>query len=104
MVSNFEMEDPNRSRSSSDWNNNNKNLIKPKHEKLDFDLAFESLRSREVGDNVASSSRSYLRSFFTEMGYSPSLVNRVIEENGIVMNGHKHSFITLFFDRIGNGL
>lgn len=82
MVSNFEMEDPNRSRSSSDWNNNNKNLIKPKHEKLDFDLAFESLRSREVGDNVASSSRSYLRSFFTEMGYSPSLVNRVIEENG----------------------
>jgi len=55
-------------------------------------------------DNVASSSRSYLRSFFTEMGYSPSLVNRVIEENGIVMNGHKHSFITLFFDRIGNGL
>lgn len=55
-------------------------------------------------DNVASSSRSYLRSFFTEMGYSPSLVNRVIEENGIVMNGHKHSSITLFFDRIGNGL
>ncbi|KAF9674326.1 hypothetical protein SADUNF_Sadunf10G0115700 [Salix dunnii] len=76
------MEDPNRSRSSSDWNNNSKNLIKPKHEKLDFDLAFESLQSSEGGDNVASSSRSYLKSFFTEMGYSPSLVDRVIEENG----------------------
>ncbi|KAG5237157.1 DNA (cytosine-5)-methyltransferase DRM [Salix suchowensis] len=67
-------------RSTSDWNDNSKNLIKPKHEKLDFDLAFESLQSSE--DNVASSSRSYLRSFFTEMGYSPSLVDRVIEENG----------------------
>ncbi|CAK7326268.1 unnamed protein product [Dovyalis caffra] len=79
---NLLQEDLNRRSSSGSDRNNNKNLIEPKHESLDFDLPIESLQSTQVGDGVPSSSRSYLRSFFTEMGYSQSLVDRVIEENG----------------------
>lgn len=49
-------------------------------------IFFVRLCIRFVGlfqDNVASSSRSNVRFFFTEMGYPPPLVDRVIEENGI---------------------
>ncbi|XP_017975645.1 PREDICTED: DNA (cytosine-5)-methyltransferase DRM2 [Theobroma cacao] len=56
--------------------------IVPKPEMLDFDLPEDALYSRHVGDNVASSSGSNVRSFFIGMGFSPSLVEKVIEEKG----------------------
>ncbi|XVF66055.1 hypothetical protein PTKIN_Ptkin10aG0003100 [Pterospermum kingtungense] len=61
-----------------------KNTIVPKPEMLDFDLPEDALYSRHhhVGENVASSSGSSVRSFFIGMGFSPSLVDKVIEEKG----------------------
>lgn len=58
--------------------------IVPKPEILDFefpeDRAYAS--SMHVGENIASSSGSNLRSSFVGMGFSPSLVDKVIEEKG----------------------
>ncbi|WCJ23229.1 DNA (cytosine-5)-methyltransferase DRM2 [Euphorbia peplus] len=54
----------------------------PKPETLHFDLPPDDIYSRQIGDNVASSSRSNVRVFLTGMGFSPSLVDKVIEENG----------------------
>ncbi|XP_057993235.1 probable inactive DNA (cytosine-5)-methyltransferase DRM3 isoform X1 [Hevea brasiliensis] len=56
--------------------------IVPKPEMLDPQLQSDAMYSRQLGDTVASSSGSNLRSFFTGMGFSPSLVGKVIEENG----------------------
>ncbi|KAJ7955299.1 DNA (Cytosine-5)-methyltransferase DRM2 [Quillaja saponaria] len=56
--------------------------IVPKAEVLDFELPPQAIFSRDVGDNVASSSGSNLRAFFIGMGFLPSLVDKVIEENG----------------------
>ena len=57
----------------------------PKPELLDFDVELQppyATFSGNVGDNVASSSGSQLRSFFVGMGFQPSLVDKAIEENG----------------------
>lgn len=61
---------------------NAEKAILPKEEILDFELPPETLYSRHVGDNVASSSGSNIRSFFIDMGFLPSLVDRVVEEKG----------------------
>ncbi|XP_057476461.1 probable inactive DNA (cytosine-5)-methyltransferase DRM3 isoform X2 [Actinidia eriantha] len=54
----------------------------PKIEISGLDLPSENLHSRHIGDNVASSSGSNLRSSFIGMGFSQSLVDKVIEEKG----------------------
>ncbi|KAK7291738.1 hypothetical protein RIF29_07115 [Crotalaria pallida] len=46
------------------------------------DLPPYSTFSANVGNNVASSSGGKLRAFFIGMGFLPSLVDKVIEENG----------------------
>lgn len=56
--------------------------IVPKDEPLDMELPSETMWSTQIGDNVASSSGSNLRSSFIGMGFLPSLVDKVIEENG----------------------
>ncbi|XVE65470.1 hypothetical protein DITRI_Ditri08aG0002400 [Diplodiscus trichospermus] len=57
-------------------------IIVPKPEMLDFDFPEDALYARHVGENVASSSGSNVRSFFIGMGFSPSLVEKVIQEKG----------------------
>ncbi|KAL7210690.1 hypothetical protein ACSBR1_032115 [Camellia fascicularis] len=52
----------------------------PKNEILD--LPPDKIHSRHIGDNVASSSGTNLRSSFIGMGFSQSLVDKVIEEKG----------------------
>ncbi|CAH9120427.1 unnamed protein product [Cuscuta epithymum] len=56
--------------------------IMPKTEALDYDLPVENMIPKPVGDDVASSSGSNVRSSLLAMGFSPSLVDRAIEENG----------------------
>ncbi|KAH9684032.1 putative inactive DNA (cytosine-5)-methyltransferase DRM3 [Citrus sinensis] len=58
--------------------------IVPKPEILDFELPADRAcaSSMHVGENIASSSGSNLRSSFIGMGFSPSLVDKVIEEKG----------------------
>ncbi|XP_038906646.1 probable inactive DNA (cytosine-5)-methyltransferase DRM3 isoform X2 [Benincasa hispida] len=55
--------------------------IVPKEEIYDFRLPPDRMYSRHVGDSVASSSGSNIRTFFIDMGFLPSLVDKVIEEN-----------------------
>ncbi|GMP76174.1 hypothetical protein CsSME_00032962 [Camellia sinensis var. sinensis] len=52
----------------------------PKNDILD--LPPDKIHSRHIGDNVASSSGTNLRSSFIGMGFSQSLVDKVIEEKG----------------------
>lgn len=59
-----------------------KTPIVPKPEMLDFDFPEDALYSQHVGDNVASSSGSNVRSFFIGMGFLPALVDKVIQEKG----------------------
>ncbi|KAJ1418688.1 Ubiquitin-associated domain [Sesbania bispinosa] len=54
----------------------------PKTEDLDYEFPPYTTFSRDVGDNGASSSGGKLRAFFIGMGFLPSLVDKVIEENG----------------------
>ncbi|VFQ76230.1 unnamed protein product [Cuscuta campestris] len=56
--------------------------IVPKIEALDYDLPVENMFSQHMGGDVASSSGSNVRSSLLAMGFSPSLVDRAIEENG----------------------
>ncbi|CAK9328897.1 unnamed protein product [Citrullus colocynthis] len=56
--------------------------IAPKEEVFDFRLPPDRMYSRHVGDTGASSSGSNIRTFFIDMGFLPSLVDKVIEENG----------------------
>ncbi|XP_022879538.1 probable inactive DNA (cytosine-5)-methyltransferase DRM3 isoform X1 [Olea europaea var. sylvestris] len=57
--------------------------IKPKLDYLDYEVPSQNMSSRDiVQDNVASSSGSNLRSSLIGMGFSPSLVDKAIEENG----------------------
>uniref|UniRef100_A0A5B6YUN5 Putative DNA (Cytosine-5)-methyltransferase DRM2 isoform X2 n=1 Tax=Davidia involucrata TaxID=16924 RepID=A0A5B6YUN5_DAVIN len=56
--------------------------LMPKTEVLDSDLPYGNMGSRHMGDNVASSSGSNLKSSFIGMGFSPSLVDKAIEEKG----------------------
>ncbi|KAJ4839137.1 hypothetical protein Tsubulata_040339 [Turnera subulata] len=58
--------------------------IVPKPEAFDFEEEPEPpLNSNQLGGSVASSSgSSNVRSFFIGMGYLPSLVDKVIQENG----------------------
>ncbi|XP_022930277.1 probable inactive DNA (cytosine-5)-methyltransferase DRM3 [Cucurbita moschata] len=56
--------------------------IVPKEEVLDFRLPPDGLYSRHVGDSGASSSGNNIRTFFVDMGFLPSLVDKVIEEKG----------------------
>lgn len=46
------------------------------------ELPFDNMCPRQMGDNGASSSGSHIRSSFIGMGFSPSLVDKAIEENG----------------------
>ncbi|XVF28147.1 hypothetical protein REPUB_Repub15cG0004200 [Reevesia pubescens] len=60
----------------------NKTIV-PKPEMLDFDFPEDALYSRNLGENIASSSSgSNVRSFFIGMGFLPSLVEKVILEKG----------------------
>lgn len=59
-----------------------KTVIVPKTEDLDYELPPYTTFSGFAGDNVASSSGGKLRAFFIGMGFLPSLVDKVIEENG----------------------
>lgn len=61
---------------------NGDKAIVPKSEILDFNFPPDTLHSRHVGDNVASSSGSNIRPFFKGMGFLPSLVDKVVEEKG----------------------
>ncbi|XP_059642405.1 probable inactive DNA (cytosine-5)-methyltransferase DRM3 isoform X2 [Cornus florida] len=54
----------------------------PKIEVTDLDLPSENMCSRNIGVNVASSSGSNIRLSLLGMGFSPSLVDKVIEEKG----------------------
>ncbi|KAI4335047.1 hypothetical protein L6164_013730 [Bauhinia variegata] len=54
----------------------------PKTEILDYELSTYTTFSTDFGDNIASSSGGNLRAFFIGMGFIPSLVDRVLEENG----------------------
>ncbi|XP_052203885.1 probable inactive DNA (cytosine-5)-methyltransferase DRM3 isoform X3 [Diospyros lotus] len=54
----------------------------PKIEISGLELPPESITPRHMGDNAASSSGSNLRSSFIGMGFSPSVVDKVIEEKG----------------------
>lgn len=56
--------------------------IVPKIEIPDYDLPSETIYSRNLEENVASSSSSNLRSSFIGMGFSPSLVDKAIKDNG----------------------
>lgn len=56
--------------------------IKPKAEGLDCDMPPQTMSSRNVGDNVATSSGSNIRSSFISMGFSASLVDKVLDEKG----------------------
>ncbi|CAN1789436.1 Probable inactive DNA (cytosine-5)-methyltransferase DRM3 [Linum perenne] len=57
-------------------------LYEPKPEVLDFIFPSDAVYSMQVGDNNASSSGNNVRSFLTGMGFTPLLVDKVIEENG----------------------
>ncbi|KAL7252286.1 hypothetical protein ACSBR1_014018 [Camellia fascicularis] len=54
----------------------------PKIEILGLDSPSEHMHLSRMGDNVASSSSSNIRSSLIGMGFSPSLVDKVIEEKG----------------------
>lgn len=56
--------------------------IKPKDEVLDYDLPLPKICPQHGVDNEASSSQSNLRSAFVGMGFTPSLVDKAIKENG----------------------
>ncbi|KAL2504656.1 S-adenosyl-L-methionine-dependent methyltransferase superfamily protein [Abeliophyllum distichum] len=56
--------------------------IKPELDYLDYELPSQNMSSRDIADNVASSSGSNLRSSFIGMGFSPAFVDRAIEEKG----------------------
>ncbi|XP_031112135.1 probable inactive DNA (cytosine-5)-methyltransferase DRM3 isoform X2 [Ipomoea triloba] len=56
--------------------------IMPKTEALDYDLPAENMYPQPMGNDVGSSSGSNVRSSLLAMGFSPSLVDRAIEENG----------------------
>ncbi|XP_073152103.1 probable inactive DNA (cytosine-5)-methyltransferase DRM3 [Henckelia pumila] len=56
--------------------------IKPKDEVLDYDSPSPKICPQHVVENEASSSRSNLRSAFVGMGFTPSLVDKAMEENG----------------------
>ncbi|KAK0607278.1 hypothetical protein LWI29_012483 [Acer saccharum] len=56
--------------------------VDPKPERLDSEFPDDTLYSTQVGNNVASSSGSILRSSFITMGFAPSLVDQVIDEKG----------------------
>lgn len=49
---------------------------------LGFGMTSEVVESRHLGENVASSSGTNLRSSFIGMGFSPSLIDKVIKEKG----------------------
>ncbi|KAK7388054.1 hypothetical protein VNO78_22857 [Psophocarpus tetragonolobus] len=59
-----------------------KTVMVPKAEDLDYELPPYTTFSGDAGDNVASSSGGKLRGFFIGMGFLPSLVDKVIQENG----------------------
>ncbi|KAE9602546.1 hypothetical protein Lal_00049769 [Lupinus albus] len=68
---------------SSNGREGKKAMLPKTEDDLDYDeLPPYSTFSANVGDNVASSSGGKLRSFFIGMGFLPSLVDKVIEENG----------------------
>ncbi|XP_073050398.1 probable inactive DNA (cytosine-5)-methyltransferase DRM3 [Primulina eburnea] len=56
--------------------------IKPKDEVLDYDLPLPKICPQHGVDNEASSSQSNLRTAFVGMGFTPSLVDKAIKENG----------------------
>ncbi|GLT34746.1 hypothetical protein SLA2020_092450 [Shorea laevis] len=76
-------------KSSSD----SRHKAKVKEEPLDHDFPVETPYPRHVGENVASSSGSNMRSSLVGMGFLPSLVDKVIEENG-------EDDIDLLFERL----
>ncbi|XP_048235297.1 probable inactive DNA (cytosine-5)-methyltransferase DRM3 isoform X2 [Ricinus communis] len=60
----------------------NQKTTVPKPEMLDFDFPSDFIYSSQLGETAASSSASDVRSFLTGMGFLPSLVDKVIQENG----------------------
>ncbi|KAM1066254.1 hypothetical protein ACFX1X_021959 [Malus domestica] len=70
-----------RKRKSSSEREYEKAIV-TKEEILDYELHSDPTFSGHFGNNVASSSGSNLRSDLIGMGFSPSLVDKVIEEKG----------------------
>ncbi|KAJ3696554.1 hypothetical protein LUZ61_000259 [Rhynchospora tenuis] len=66
--------------------------VVPKAEPLDINLSTESIQVKEEAG--PSSSVSHLRSHFIGMGFSPSLVDKVLQENG---NGDENSILETLF-------
>uniref|UniRef100_A0A1J3FZB1 DNA (Cytosine-5)-methyltransferase DRM2 n=1 Tax=Noccaea caerulescens TaxID=107243 RepID=A0A1J3FZB1_NOCCA len=61
----------------------NEQVLFPKPETLDFDLPCDTSHPQQIGDNAASSSSgSNLKSLLIEMGFSSTLVQKAIDENG----------------------
>ncbi|XP_058077886.1 probable inactive DNA (cytosine-5)-methyltransferase DRM3 isoform X2 [Magnolia sinica] len=54
----------------------------PKVEVLDWELSSEPVCTKPIEGSLASSSWSHLKSNFVGMGFSPALVEKVLEENG----------------------
>ncbi|CAI0626109.1 unnamed protein product [Linum tenue] len=71
----------NYSNAGSSWDPEMDELDELKPEVLDFIFPSDAVYS-QIGDNSASSSGSHVRSFLTGMGFSPFLVDKVIQENG----------------------
>ncbi|CAA7015576.1 unnamed protein product [Microthlaspi erraticum] len=60
----------------------NEQVLFPKPETLDFDLPCDTSRPQQISDNAASSSGSNLKSLLIDMGFSSTLVQKAIDENG----------------------
>ncbi|CAL1412918.1 unnamed protein product [Linum trigynum] len=71
----------NYSNAGSSWDPEMDELDELKPEVLDVIFPSDAVYS-QIGDNSASSSGSHVRSFLTGMGFSPFLVDKVIQENG----------------------
>ncbi|XP_022895326.1 probable inactive DNA (cytosine-5)-methyltransferase DRM3 [Olea europaea var. sylvestris] len=56
--------------------------IKPELDCLDYEVPSQNISSRDIADNVASSSGSNIRSSLMGMGFSPFLVDKAIKEKG----------------------
>ncbi|KAK9147109.1 hypothetical protein Sjap_007012 [Stephania japonica] len=80
------------SESSSDVDGEIK--VKSEVEILDLDSCSATPNSRPNGESIASSSGSHLRSRFVAMGFSPALVDKVLDENG---EGDEDSLLEAIF-------
>ncbi|ESQ48195.1 hypothetical protein EUTSA_v10020166mg [Eutrema salsugineum] len=67
---------------SSDDHERNEHTMFPKPETLDFDLPCDTSYPQQIADAAPSSSGSHVKPLLIEMGFSPTDVQKVIDENG----------------------